>query len=240
MLSATAAERLPDVRLTTHRGEPVRVVTDLIRGRVVLLNFMYARCDGSCPGTSALLQELRPKVTAAFGPDARIVSITLDPAADTPAALAEYADLYGAKDREPGQADWVFLTGPPADVDRLRRALGLADPDPAADADKRQHAAVLTIGNDRTNRWSAHPVGVGADALWRTVLRVAGTTPAQRYGPAAVSPAAGRDRGSHSSGSRLNGTAAREPEVRSEGGPRFGPPSAANNKETRLSPITPD
>ena len=37
---------LPNCRLTTHEGREVRFYDDLVRGRIVLVNFMYTKCDG--------------------------------------------------------------------------------------------------------------------------------------------------------------------------------------------------
>ena len=177
-----ASDRLPDVLVTTHRGDRVRFATDLIRDRVVIINFMYTNCDGTCPGTGAALMGLRPRLTEAFGTDARILSVTLDPAWDSVELLAAYAAIYGAGRPDPALVDWLYLTGDPANLDRIRRALGFDDPDPVVDADKTQHASLLAIGNDRTNRWTTQPYDLGREELWRTILRVAGETPEQRFG----------------------------------------------------------
>src|SRR5687768_3339358 len=38
----------PDVELITHEGEKVRLYTDLIKDRRVVINMMYTRCQGIC------------------------------------------------------------------------------------------------------------------------------------------------------------------------------------------------
>ena len=38
----------PDVPLVTHEGRRVRFYSDLLQGKIVLLNLMYADCTASC------------------------------------------------------------------------------------------------------------------------------------------------------------------------------------------------
>ncbi len=83
----------PDFELTAHTGETVRM-NDLVAGRVVVLFFGYTNCPDICPLTMAALGRAR----ALLGPDtARVlgVLITVDPARDTPAALAAYVERFG-------------------------------------------------------------------------------------------------------------------------------------------------
>ena len=167
-----ASDRLPDLALVNHRGERVRFYTDLIADRPVVINMMYVNCGGTCPGTSAVLASLWPALDREIGPDLRIISLTLDPQADTPRALASYAAVYAPPGAKELRSDWQFLTGTPADLDAIRRALGLTDPDPAIDADRTQHASLLTFGNDRLNRWASLPVGITEDQMLRTITRI--------------------------------------------------------------------
>ncbi|MFM7159647.1 MAG: hypothetical protein ACKO3P_04645, partial [Planctomycetaceae bacterium] len=95
-----------------------------------------------------------------------------------------YAGQFAASEEsrcEPELAPWYFLTGTADQIEQVRRALGYSDPDPVIDADRTQHAAMLTFGNDTTNRWGTLPVGLGERQTLGGVLRVLGTTPEQRY-----------------------------------------------------------
>ena len=50
------AERsFPNVTLTTHEGKKVKFYDDLLKDKIVIINFMYVKCDGKCPGTTANL-----------------------------------------------------------------------------------------------------------------------------------------------------------------------------------------
>lgn len=146
-----SAARFPDVMLTTHEGTDVRFYQDLVKGKVVLINFMYATCTNSCPTFTANLVRVQQLFGDRVGRDVFMYSITLDPEHDSPQVLRDYAKNYSV---QPG---WTFLTGSLADITTLRRRLGLRDQDPAVDADKTQHIGVVLYGNERLDRWAACP-----------------------------------------------------------------------------------
>ena len=96
-----------------------------------------------------------------------MLSISIDPEVDTPEALMRYAEIFDGP--KPG---WLFLTGHYAEIDRLRRSLGVYDLDPIVDADKTQHSGIITFGNDRTNQWAALPALMDSKGLAKTILRI--------------------------------------------------------------------
>ena len=164
--SGGARPTLPNVVLRTHENKPVRFYDDLIRGKVVIVSFMFTTCHGICPRTNANLLKVQRALGERVGRDIFMYSLSLDPAADTPKVLGNYARTLGAK---PG---WTFLTGKPADLELLRRKLGFTDPDPKVDADKTQHGGLVVYGNDAAGRWSAMPALVNADRIAEAVIRV--------------------------------------------------------------------
>ena len=141
----------PNVPLQTHEGKTVRFYDDLIKGKVVTINFMYAHCEGVCPRITSNLVQVQKLLAPRVGRDIFMYSITLKPEQDTPGALEEYARMHGAG---PG---WVFLTGRPDDIELLRQKLGFTDPDPALDADKANHIGNLRYGNEALQLWGACP-----------------------------------------------------------------------------------
>lgn len=141
--------RFPNVPLRTQDGRTVRFYDDLVRGRIVTLNFMYVECEGICPGVTSTLVDLRNRLGDRAGRDILLLSITLKPEADTPERLRDYAARYGAG---PGM---VFLTGRPEDIEVLRRALGFADDRPEVDADKARHLGILRLGNESRDWWTS-------------------------------------------------------------------------------------
>jgi len=148
------AKHFPNVELITHEGKKVRFYDDLIKDKIVTINFMYATCDGICPGITRNLAKAQEMLGDMVGKDIFMYSITLKPIEDTPAVLDKHARSLKTK---PG---WLFLTGKPEDIELLRRSQGFVDPDPAVDKDKDQHIGNVRFGNEPMQRWGACP-GLG-------------------------------------------------------------------------------
>jgi protein SCO1/2 len=111
----------PAFELRTQDDRPLRL-SDL-RGKVLLVSFIFTTCNGSCPATTARMAAAAREMERAGlfkGDRARLLSITLDPKRDTPAALRRYRQLYDIEGDH-----WSFLTGPPETVDRVNRAWGM-------------------------------------------------------------------------------------------------------------------
>lgn len=160
---------LPDLMLTDHTGRQVRFYRDLVRGRVVAINFFYTACSRTCTLSSQNIARVQDLLGDQLGRDVHVYSISLDPEHDTPDAIAAYRTAQGAR---PG---WTFLTARSvAEITELRQKLGVREPDPVADADISSHANTLVIGNEPQGRWSmvpalVHPVRIG-QALERVRL----------------------------------------------------------------------
>jgi protein SCO1/2 len=155
---AIRARYFPNVLLRTHENRSVRFYDDLIKDKIVVINFMYATCEGVCPGVIANLAKVQTLLGDRIGRDVFMYSITLKPEQDTPAVLQDYVAMHSVG---PG---WLFLTGDPADVELLRRKLGFVNLDPALDADASEHIGNLRYGNEPLQLWGACP-GLAA-ASW--------------------------------------------------------------------------
>ena len=160
------AEYFSNVVLTTHEGKKVRFYDDLIRGKVVMFNMMYAQCDGICPAMTDNLVRVQSLLGPRVGRDVFMYSITLQPERDTPDDLKIYAAARGVK---PG---WQFLTGSPADIRFVRYRLGFFDPDPIVDGTKATHTGAVRIGNDVYERWSMAPALTGPEHILAAVNHV--------------------------------------------------------------------
>src|SRR5206468_2075003 len=89
---------------------------------VLVVSFVFTTCREACPLITAQLARVQARARAEkLDARVRFVSITLDPATDTPEALRRYAAAYGID-----LASWHLLTGAPDDVTRVIRAFGLA------------------------------------------------------------------------------------------------------------------
>jgi protein SCO1/2 len=141
----------PDTVLVEQTGRRVRFYSDLLKGKIVVINMMYTVCTRICPTNIARLREVQARLGNRSGRDVHLYSLTLRPELDSPAALAAYARQF---DVAPG---WSFLTGRPGDIDLVRRKLGFYDSDPVADADIANHTGALRLGNVDRERWLMMP-----------------------------------------------------------------------------------
>ena len=126
----------PEYVLTATDGRTVSSAD--LAGRVRLETFIYTRCQDACPLVSAKLARLQRRLATRglLGARVLLASITLDPAHDSPAALARYAAGFGADPRA-----WLYLRGTPAETRRLRAAYG----DPARPGQELAHADLIFL-----------------------------------------------------------------------------------------------
>ncbi|TMQ04712.1 MAG: SCO family protein [Deltaproteobacteria bacterium] len=157
----------PDVTLLTHEGKKVRLYEDLVENKVVMLNFMYARCQGICSPVTANLRRAQLLLRDRVGKDIFMYSFTLKPDEDSPEALAEYV-----KERKIGPG-WTFVTGRPDDMELVRRGLGFVDSDPKLDADKSTHTGMVRYGNEALTLWAAFPGTQSPEAIVKSMQWVA-------------------------------------------------------------------
>src|SRR6266576_3593125 len=122
----------PNVPLVTHEGKRVRFYDDVVKGKIVLLNLMYADCTASCPLITANLLKAQKILNRN---EVFFYSLTIKPLEDTPAKLRQYAEMHHVK------RNWTFLTGQPDDLELLRVRLGWSDSNPEKDGkDKALHS----------------------------------------------------------------------------------------------------
>ncbi len=143
--SRWGANYFPNVELITQDGKVVHFYDDLIKGKIVVIDFIYTHCVDACPLETARLVQVQKMLGDAVGKDIFFYSITIDPKRDTPAVLKDYAEKYHVG---PG---WTFLTGKKNEIDLLSQKLGLyQDPDPN---DRDGHMPAVLIGNEPTGQW---------------------------------------------------------------------------------------
>lgn len=160
----TQARYFPNVELTTHEGKKVRFYDDLIKDKIVIINFMYAECKGICPGITANLLKVQKLLGSRIGRDIFMYSITLKPEEDSPQDLHHYAQMHKVK---PG---WLFLTGKPDEIDALRRKLGFSNTNPKLDNDKTNHIGMIRYGNEPRQWWAMCPGQAHAEWIVESIL----------------------------------------------------------------------
>jgi len=138
---SAAQKYFSDVELVNQNGEKMRLYTDLLQGKTVIINSFFATCQGSCLPMMRNLEKVQEALGDRLGKDARIISISVDPTVDSPAALKAYAKKLQAK---PG---WYFMTGDKESVDFALKKLGqFVDT-------KESHLNIFIIGNEKTGLW---------------------------------------------------------------------------------------
>jgi protein SCO1/2 len=128
-----ATSRIADVQVRTHDRRDVAFYTDLVKGRVTAINFIFTSCTTVCPLMGVRFAQVQPLLPK----NVSLISISIDPVNDTPERLSAWAQRVGAK---PG---WTLITGPKPDITTLLRSLGTTIADPAS------HTPLILIVDDR-------------------------------------------------------------------------------------------
>lgn len=130
-----------DVELVDHNGKKMRLFSDLMKDKVVIINSFISTCDRACPAVNQRMQAVQKAVGDKLGESVHLLSITVAPEADTPARLHQYAEKSQAK------AGWFFLTGDKANVEFALKKFGLYVENLG------DHKTTLVAGNIRTGLW---------------------------------------------------------------------------------------
>jgi protein SCO1 len=166
-----------NVPLITQDGEQVHFYDDLIKGKIVAVNFIYTNCLFACPLETARLAQVQRILADRVGKDIFFYSISIDPDHDTPAVLKEYMKDF---DLGPG---WTFLTGNKTDIDLLAIRIGLTRDHsitsslvPGQDG----HEPHLLIGNEATGQWLRNSSTDNPGVLARLLASFVGGAPVAR------------------------------------------------------------
>jgi cytochrome oxidase Cu insertion factor (SCO1/SenC/PrrC family) len=139
---AKAREYFTDTKLKTQTDRTVRFFSDLMKDKVVLINFVFTQCGDACPLITAKLVQTKKELGEAFGRDLRFLSISIDPQHDRPEDLAKFARKFDAVHPE-----WLFLTGEPANIEHVVKKLG------AWTDEVESHSTAIIIGSPRQGKW---------------------------------------------------------------------------------------
>ena len=159
----TAAEKyFSDVELVNQDGEKVRFYTDVLKGKTVVVNAFFTTCTSVCPPMNRSMEKIQEALGDRVGKDVFLVSLTVDPATDTPARLKEYAGKFHA-----GKG-WMFLTGKKENLDWALYRLGQYV------ESRDDHKTVIIIGNEATGLWKKAFGMAKVEELIKLVEGVAG------------------------------------------------------------------
>jgi protein SCO1/2 len=159
---AATQPRIPDVNCLDQNGKRLRFHTDLVKGKVVVINFIYTNCTYLCPRIGESVARLQTALGDRAGRDVHFISVSTDPVNDTPEKLKAWAARMKAKD------GWTLVTGEKAEMDRLLKVL-------TGDATgNKTHSPLLLIGNEAKNVWDEAYAFENPARLIQLIDRVSG------------------------------------------------------------------
>ena len=129
---------VPDVEVVTHEGKTVHFYTDLVKGNVVAVNFIFTNCSTICPASGALFANLQKQ----SGRGVHFISVSIDPETDTPKRLDAWSRRFRT---QPG---WTLVTGKQSAIDAIVKAFG------GPTARPQDHNPLTIIGSDTTHTWT--------------------------------------------------------------------------------------
>jgi protein SCO1/2 len=139
---ASAAEKyFTDVILVNQENKDMQFYSDLIKGKVVIINTFFTTCKSVCPPMTHSLTKVQEHLGERLGKEVHIISISVDPDTDTPPRLKDFAEKYKAR---PG---WYFITGKKENLEMALKKIGQFAKTPD------DHTTVMIIGNEKTGLW---------------------------------------------------------------------------------------
>ncbi len=134
--------KIVDVDVVDRNGNRMRFRDDALGDRIVVLDFVYTTCTTACPVLSSIVALVQEALGDRLGREVRLITLSIDPARDTPARMRKIAEAFGAG------PDWLWLTGKKSDIDRLLKGLGAYTPDIES------HPPMFIIGDPLNDRWT--------------------------------------------------------------------------------------
>jgi cytochrome oxidase Cu insertion factor (SCO1/SenC/PrrC family) len=141
-LDSTRKMVIPDVDVLDQNGNQLHFYSDLIKGKTVVINFIFTNCTTICPPLAATFARVQKEMGDKVGRDVHFISISVDPLTDTPERLKAWGAKFKAG---PG---WTFVTGDKQEIARLLSALG------ASVARREDHSPAVLVGNDLKGVWT--------------------------------------------------------------------------------------
>ena len=157
-----AAAYFPNLPLLTQDDTTVRFFDDLLKGKTVIINFVFTTCAGVCPPMTANLAKVQEYLGDRVGRDINMITISVDPTVDTPAEAEEVCGEIQSKTR------MVFPDRQERERRSSSRKLG------GYVEDKLQHSSILIVGNVRTGEFMKMFAMSNPSEIADHVLKVAG------------------------------------------------------------------
>ncbi|WP_139785344.1 SCO family protein [Chryseobacterium phocaeense] len=133
--------KVPDFELTDQNNK--KITNKDMLGKVYLVEFFFSRCPTICPVMNRNMRFIEDEINS---PEFGIISISIDPENDTPAALKEHARMVGAK-----SPDWHFLTGDRDYIGKLADQFNIYVGDKEDDSESLNHSGMIALVDKEGN-----------------------------------------------------------------------------------------
>lgn len=130
---------LADVTVVDQTNTAHQFFEDLIKDKIVAINFIFSSCTSSCPLSTAIFHQVQKKLGKQ---KVQLITISVDPINDTPERLLEFSKRFKAA---PG---WTFISGEKTIISGLLKNLG------ANTADKNAHSNMVILVNEAKHQWT--------------------------------------------------------------------------------------
>ena len=132
-----------DTEVIDQNGKKLRFYSDVLKGRVVLISFIFTNCEFACPMQAQKLKQARAAMVPAIKDEVWFVTLSVDPERDTPEAMKKFAERQAVD-----ESRWIFLTGEKDNLEFLVKRLGQYTPDIES------HTTLMLAGNTITRHWT--------------------------------------------------------------------------------------
>lgn len=106
-------------KLVDQNGEAV-YFPDFVKGRLVVMNYIFTNCPDICPMSTNNMRLIQERLLKEHIKNVRFISLSFDPAFDTPEVLTKFALVRGLN-----LSNWSFLTGEKYVIDSLKKKAGI-------------------------------------------------------------------------------------------------------------------
>ena len=136
---------LPDIELINEKNEKHNF-HDLIRGKTVVFNMFYSRCELKCIPSGILMKKVNLLLNKYLQKeDIEFISVTIDSKNDT----VEDINYFKEQVHSDQCLKWHFYTGNFNEIEKLRVKIGMYNPEPEIDKIKSNHSAGYIIFNEK-------------------------------------------------------------------------------------------
>ncbi len=132
---------IPDVEIVDEQGQKRKFYADLVKGKIVIVNFVYTTCKDICPLSGENFARLQTLLGERLGKEVYLLSISTDPETDSPSKLKAWSERFKPK------AGWTFVTGEKMPMQTLLQALT------GEGARRGFHTPAALLINDESGAW---------------------------------------------------------------------------------------